>query len=87
MQIEQLKHISKWRPFSKMAAILKTSQNLDLGSKFEMALYHILFITTKSNKPENLTLLTESEQFGLKSAHNRLTINDEVQKSIVVKES
>ena len=34
-----------------------------------MALYHILIVMISSVIPENMVLLTKSEQFGPKSAH------------------
>ena len=39
-----------------------------------MAPYHILIVIISSVIPENLVLLTKSEQSGLKSAHIRPTI-------------
>ena len=38
-----------------------------------MAPYHILIVMISSVIPENLVLLTKSEQFGPKSAHIRPT--------------
>ena len=40
-----------------------------------MAPYHILIVIISSVIPENLVLLTKSEQSGPKSAHIRPTIN------------
>ena len=46
-----------------------------LLKKFAMAPYHILIVIISSVIPENLVLLTKSEQSGPKSAHIRPTIS------------
>ena len=44
-------------------------------AKFAMAPYHILIVIISYVIPENLVLLTKSEQSGPKSAHIRPTIS------------
>ena len=47
-----------------------------LLKKFAMAPYHILIVIISSVIPENLVLLTKSEQSGPKSAHIRPTTRE-----------
>ena len=58
----------------KMETVLERVVKLTHTEKFSMALYLILTSIKKSIIPENLVLLTQSEQFMTKSAHIRPTI-------------